>query len=163
MRRLTLIAHNLRSTYNVGSLIRTAEGLGVEKIYLTGYTPYPKQINDNRLPHLSTKLDKQIHKTALGAENIIELDQQIEIEPVIESLRSRGYKICALEQAPNSIGLNSFKAPGRIALIVGREVEGIEQSVLKLCDFIIEIPMRGKKESFNVVQAMAIAVYKLLE
>jgi 23S rRNA (guanosine2251-2'-O)-methyltransferase len=161
MRRLVLIAHNLRSAHNVGSLLRTAEGLGINEVFLTGYTPYPLQANDERLPHLARKIDRQITKTALGAEKLVKWLHRADITEVIASLKKRGYTIAALEQAAHSTGLADFKAPKKIALIVGREVEGIEPDVLADADHILEIPMFGRKESFNVVQAAAMALYEL--
>jgi 23S rRNA (guanosine2251-2'-O)-methyltransferase len=161
MRRLVLIAHNLRSAHNVGSLLRTAEGLGVEQVYLTGYTPYPLAPNDSRLPHLARKIDRQVAKTALGAEQSVSWSHEPAIQKLIAGLKARGYSIAALEQAPGSVKLTSSKAPGKIALIVGREVEGIEPDLLADADYILEIPMLGRKESFNVVQAAAMALYEL--
>src|SRR5690606_15605006 len=99
MMEIVLIAHNLRSTHNVGSLLRTAEGLGVKTVYLTGYTPYPKRAHDSRLPHLAEKLDKQIHKTALGAETTQAWEYTEDVLAVINDLRSEGYTVCALEQS----------------------------------------------------------------
>jgi 23S rRNA (guanosine2251-2'-O)-methyltransferase len=159
MREIVLIAHNLRSCHNVGSLLRTAEGLGTKKVYLTGYTPYPLQSADDRLPHLALKLDKQIAKTALGAEKTQPWEHIPSIEAVIAELHADGYTIVALEQAPHSTSLPSYAVPQKIAIIVGREVEGVEPEVLSLCDDIVEIPMFGSKESFNVVQAAAMSLY----
>lgn len=161
MPEIVLIAHNLRSTHNVGSLLRTAEGLGVHTVYLTGYTPYPHAKQDSRLPHLAAKLDKQIHKTALGAETLIPWQHHNDVLAVLESLRENGFFIAALEQTPRSIPLNEFKPPGKLAVIIGREVEGIESEVLVKTNVILEIPMQGRKESFNVVQAAAMALYHL--
>ena len=161
MNRVVLIAHNLRSTHNVGSLLRTAEGLGVETVYLTGYTPYPVIENDPRLPHLSRKLDAQIHKTALGAESLVDVRVSEALNSIIDKLKADGFSLVALEQNERSIDLADFKPETKVALIVGREVEGIEPEVLELCDHIIEIPMKGQKESFNVVQAAAMALYVL--
>ena len=161
MKQLMLIAHNLRSAHNVGSLLRTAEGLGVDKVYLTGYTPYPLHNNDERLPHLATKIDKQISKTALGAETSQSWQHLDEVDGLIKELKQDGYLVAALEQASNSIQLTDFKSRGKIALIVGREVEGVEPEVLAACDNIVEIPMFGSKESFNVAQAAAMALYHL--
>lgn len=161
MRSIVLVAHNLRSTHNVGSLLRTAEGLGVEKVILSGYTPYPKMPDDDRLPFLAEKLDKQINKTALGAAKTLKWQYSNEIAPVVQSLKKSGYQIVALEQTQKSISLPNFKTPEKTVLIVGREVEGIEPEILKLCDKIVEIPMFGKKESFNVVQAAAMALYHM--
>lgn len=159
MREIVLIAHNLRSTHNVGSLLRTAEGLGVRQVLLTGYTPYPHTDNDERLPHLSQKITKQISKTSLGAELSLSWQHQANIHEVFQDLRDNGYTIVAIEQAKASIPLPKFKPESKIALVVGREVEGVEPEVLALCDSIVEIPMFGKKESFNVVQAAAMALY----
>jgi len=159
MRQLVLIANNLRSSHNVGSLLRTADGLGVEKVYLTGYTPYPLSDQDKRLPHLSKKIDSAISKIALGAEKYIDWEHQEEITHVITQLKAEGYKILALEQTKDSVALNKYQPEEKIAILVGREVEGIEPEVLELCDSALEIPMLGRKESFNVVQAAAMALY----
>jgi 23S rRNA (guanosine2251-2'-O)-methyltransferase len=159
MKQLILIAHNLRSTHNVGSLLRTADGLGVQKVLLTGYTPYPLAAADERLPHMAAKIDKQIIKTALGAELSVDWEHSQTIEPVIAHLRTAGFQIFALEQADHAVSLPEFTAPDKLVLIVGREVEGLEPEVLKLSDGALEIPMLGKKESFNVVQAAAMALY----
>ena len=158
MRRVVLIAHNLRSSHNVGSLLRTAEGLGVEKVYLTGYTPYPASKNDKRLPHLAQKTSKQINKTALGAEKFIKWEHS-GIDSAINKLKEDEFTVCALEQAPGSIMLTEFSFPDKIAIVVGREVEGIEPEVLKTCDQVLEIPMFGRKESYNVAQAAAMALF----
>jgi 23S rRNA (guanosine2251-2'-O)-methyltransferase len=160
MSKNILIAHNLRSAHNVGSLLRTAEGLGVDRVYLTGYTPYPLAPDDTRLPHLAKKIDRQIAKTALGAEKMIDWRHRENINELISELKSNGFTVVALEQTDNSIELPDFKPPEKIAIIVGREVEGIEPELLKQVDKIIEIPMAGRKESFNVVQAAAMALYQ---
>jgi 23S rRNA (guanosine2251-2'-O)-methyltransferase len=159
MREIVLIAHDIRSTHNVGSLLRTAEGLGVSRVYLTGYTPYPKKPNDVRLPHLAEKLDKQIHKTALGAEKLIEVIQSNEVFSVIDKLTELNYDICVLEQSDRSIKINEYKPGKKIAIILGNEVEGVSSDLLLAADHILEIPMFGKKESFNVVQAAAMASF----
>jgi tRNA G18 (ribose-2'-O)-methylase SpoU len=161
MRVLVLIAHNLRSAHNVGSLLRTADGLGVTRVYLTGYTPYPLSPDDNRVPHLAQKIHRQIIKTSLGAENSVAWSHRADIHPLLEELREQTYSIVALEQAPASIQLPDFHPPDKLALIIGREVEGLEPEILAACDDSIEIPMLGKKESFNVVQATAMALYQL--
>ena len=105
MRDIILIAHNLRSTHNVGSLLRTAEGLGVQKVILSGYTPHPGYEHDRRLPHEVDKIAKAINKTALGAENMIKWEHHPEILPVIARLKKNGYIVVALEQTsrPTSI------------------------------------------------------------
>lgn len=159
MRSIIIIAHNLRSTHNVGSLLRTAEGLGVTAVYLTGYTPYPTHTADVRLPHLSRKINHNISKTALGAELSVAWQYQTDINGLIYVLREQGYVIAALEQTNTALLLPAYKPPERIAIIIGREVEGIEPAVLALTDLQLEIPMMGQKESFNVVQAAAMALY----
>lgn len=158
---IILIAHNLRSSHNVGSLLRTAEGLGINKVYLTGYTPFPLHDHDPRMPHLALKIHKQIIKTALGAESTMIWEQVDDIVHLITSLRSQHYTIAALEQSTTSLPLPSYTTTTPVALIVGREVEGIEPEVLALTDVILEIPMAGQKESYNVAQAAAMALYHL--
>lgn len=162
MRQITLIAHNIRSCHNVGSLLRTADGLGVKTVVFTGYTPYPLADGDPRMPHIARKIDAQIHKTALGAEHMVDWRQADSIETVMQTLREDGYVIAGLEQDKRSHRLPGYKPPEKIALIVGREVEGIEPEVLEQCDAILEIPMVGRKESFNVASAAAIALYHLV-
>jgi 23S rRNA (guanosine2251-2'-O)-methyltransferase len=159
MRHIVLIAHNLRSCHNVGSLLRTAEGLGLDHVFLTGYTPYPEVQNDTRLPHIAAKITRQIEKTALGAGQSQPWQHFHTAFEAIEMLQKDGFTIAAIEQDPGSINLPEYAPTDKIALLVGREVEGIEPEVLALCDAVLEIPMYGKKESFNVVQAAAMAMY----
>jgi len=161
MPELILIAHNIRSTHNVGALFRTAEGLGVQKIILSGYTPYPSLSNDTRLPHIHEKLTRQIHKTALGAELIVPYEYA-EVAP-IQILRKEGYRIVGLEQAPESIMIQDYTAPDKLVLLLGEEVDGISAELLAQCDDVIEIPMKGTKESFNVSVAAGIALFELLK
>jgi tRNA G18 (ribose-2'-O)-methylase SpoU len=159
MPEIIVIAHNIRSTHNIGSIFRTCEGFGVSQIILSGYSPYPTIEHDTRLPHISDKLTSQIHKTALGAETMVPFVHQD--EPDLESLRSEGYRIVGLEQDTRSIMLDSYKAPEKIALLLGEEVHGITADLISTCDDLIEIPMSGKKESFNVSVATGIALYRL--
>ena len=160
MPKINEIAHNIRSTHNVGAIFRTADGFGISKIILSGYTPYPKlPSEDTRLPHIAQKLEAQIHKTALGAENTVPFEYQE--EPDLEALRHDGYRIVGLEQSPRSIFLNKYKTPPKVALLLGEEVEGIPAEFLDQCDDIVEIPMQGTKESFNVSVAAGVAMYAL--
>lgn len=159
MRDIVLIAHNLRSIHNVGSLLRTADGLGISKVILSGYTPHPAHANDRRLPHESAKITAQIHKTALGAEDSVSWEYHGDLLPVIEHFKKKDYTVVALEQTPDSRDLPKYHPPEKIAILVGREVEGVEQEILDACDIALEIPMTGKKESFNVTQAAAMAMY----
>jgi tRNA G18 (ribose-2'-O)-methylase SpoU len=126
---------------------------------MTGYTPYPRSQNDDRLPHITDKLTKQIHKTALGAESTVTWQHEDDVEAVIAELRQQGYWITALEQSSDSIPLPTLECPSKIVIILGREVEGVEPEVLAKCDVTVEIPMFGAKESFNVSQAAAMAMY----
>lgn len=160
-RDIVVIAHDLRSCHNVGSLLRTADGIGVEKVWLTGYTPYPKRNDDNRLAHLAAKVDAKISKTALGAQNTVPWEHSSSVITVLEELRETGYVICALEQTPDASLLADYSPPNKIALLLGREVEGIETTLLKAASIHLVIPMQGKKESFNVIQAAAMALYHL--
>ncbi|MES2970871.1 MAG: TrmH family RNA methyltransferase [Patescibacteria group bacterium] len=158
-RDIVLIAHNLRSCHNVGSLLRTAEGLGVKKVFLTGYTPHPILDSDSRLPHIANKIHAQIKKTALGAEELIEWVFNPDIFRVIDDLQKDQYIVYGLEQTPGAIDISTWNPDSKTAIIIGRETKGIEPEVLTKCDKHIEIPMFGKKESFNVVQAAAMALY----
>lgn len=159
MPEIIVIAHNIRSTHNVGAIFRTSEGFGVSRIILSGYTPYPRLANDSRLPHIADKLTAQIHKTALDAETMVPFEYQQ--QPDLEVLKASGFRIVALEQADRSIMLPEYTAPEKVALLLGEEVNGIEPELLALCDDIIEIPMQGHKESFNVSVATGIALYGL--
>lgn len=166
MPEIIVIAHNIRSTHNVGAIFRTAEGFGVKKIILSGYTPYPaispknnNETRDARLPHIVEKLTAQIHKTALGAETIVPFEHQE--MPNIGVLKQAGYRIIGLEQSSRSTPLPDYKTPEKIALILGEEVNGIPNEILIQCEDVIEIPMKGTKESFNVSVATGIALYSL--
>lgn len=160
MPEIIVIAHNIRSTHNVGAIFRTSEGFGVSKIILSGYTPYPRTLRDIRLPHIADKLTNQIHKTALGAEKIVPFEYQE--MPNFESLKSAGFTVVGLEQDTKSIMLPNYTPPTKIALLLGEEVEGISNDLRLQCDDLIEIPMVGKKESFNVSVATGIALYALV-
>lgn len=159
--KLYLVLDNIRSTHNVGSLLRTSDGIGVDKVYLCGYTPYPLMPDDPRLAHISRKISAQISKTALGAESSQAWEHEDSILSVINHLRTNGVLIVALEQAPNSIAITDFKTEKDIALIIGNELEGIGEKLLSLADLTIELPMAGRKESFNVSVAAAMAMFYL--
>ncbi len=159
MRDVVVIAHNIRSTHNVGSIFRTCEGFGVTKLILSGYTPYPAITADPRLPHIARKITEQIHKTALDAETLVPFEHIEELD--FGSLKHDGYHVVALEQDARSISLLEANLPDRIALLLGEEVDGIDSSYLSEVDTIVEIPMHGKKESFNVSVATGIALHSL--
>jgi tRNA G18 (ribose-2'-O)-methylase SpoU len=159
MPEIILIAHNIRSTHNVGAIFRSSEGFGVNRIILSGYTPYPRLSTDSRLPHIADKLTSQIHKTALGAELLVPFTY--EEHPPIEALKASGYRVVGLEQDEHSIMLSSYHPSDKLVLLLGEEVEGITQALMEQCDDLIEIPMHGQKESYNVSVATGIALYAL--
>ena len=159
---LTLILHNLRSSHNVGAILRTADAVGVSHVIAVGTTPYPELQNDTRPPHVRASNTKAISKSALGAERSVTILYQANIKKSLSDIKKAGYTIIALEQAPGSYDLSSYRRPkGKVALVVGPEVAGIEPDVLALCDVILEIPMNGQKESLNVAVAAGIALYQL--
>ncbi len=159
MAEIIVIVHNIRSTHNIGAIFRTCEGFGVNKIILSGYSPYPQMENDNRLPHIAKKLDGQIHKTALGAEKMVDFEYVEQLD--LATIKATGFKLVALEQSEKSIWLRDYAPPEKVALLLGEEVHGISDELISQCDDIVEIPMRGQKESFNVSVAAAIALYEL--
>jgi tRNA G18 (ribose-2'-O)-methylase SpoU len=159
--RIVLIVHNVRSAHNVGSILRSADGLGAEKIYLTGYTPYPHRQDDKRLPHIAKRASSKIAKTALGADSSIEWEHASDIDASLRRLKQQGFIIAALEQAAESVNLADFRPPQPVAVIVGSETAGIDEAILNAADTVLAIPMLGAKESFNVAIAAAIALYHL--
>jgi tRNA G18 (ribose-2'-O)-methylase SpoU len=159
MSEIIVIAHNIRSTHNIGSIFRTCEGFGVSKIIIGGYSPYPKLPNDTRLPHLVEKLTDQIHKSALGAETMVPFEYMENVD--FDYLKKLGFTVVGLEQDKRSIMINKFKKKSKIALVLGEEVHGLTDDIRKSCDVLLEIPMHGKKESFNVSVAAGIALYSL--
>lgn len=158
---IQLILHDIRSAHNVGSLLRSADGLGISRVHLTGYTPYPEKNSDERLPHIAKKVAAAIQKTALGAELNVDWKQSTAVTETITRLKETGFKIVALEQSPDATCLHDFRASEKIALLVGNEVTGVPTSLLELCDETVVIPMLGKKESFNVSAAGAMALHWL--
>jgi 23S rRNA (guanosine2251-2'-O)-methyltransferase len=161
MRQIILIIHNVRSAHNVGSLMRTADGLGIEKVIISGYSPYPQAKTDSRLPHLAAKTHRQIQKTALGAEISMPWEHLAKVDERLIQLRTDGFTVAALEQTKGATPINQFSPPGKIALLVGNEVTGLEPDLLAAADAHLQIPMLGTKESFNVSAAGAMALYHL--
>lgn len=157
-KNLIIIAHNIRSAYNVGAIFRTADGMGASKIYLTGFSPSPKKEGAIR----EDSFQKMIAKTALGAEKNLAWEKKARLMPVLKRLKTDGYRIVALEQNKNSIDYKKFRPQFPVALILGNEPKGIDQKILKYCDSIIEIPMRGAKNSLNVAVALGIAGYEIM-
>ncbi len=155
MKTAVLILDNIRSVENTGSIFRTAECLGVSKIFLIGTTPAPI----DRFGRVRTDFSK----VALGAEKLVEWEYQKEIDGVIKGLKEQNFKILALEQDDRSVNLEKYKSPEQFALIVGNEVDGVNKNVLDECDEIVEIEMKGEKESLNVSVATGIALFELLK
>ncbi len=163
---IIVVLHNIRSTYNVGSVLRTCDVFGFKKAVFSGYTP---RLHDPKLlPHLRVKLDKQIEKTALGAEASVEIAFSDDIRAFLVAKQAEGYIILGLE---NNISdkrlfrLNDTKLftllDKKVILLLGEEVHGIPESLYDQINYFVEIPMRGQKESFNVSIATAIALYEL--
>ncbi len=145
-----LILPNIRSCHNVGAMFRTGDAFGISKIFLVGYTACPPKI--------------QIDKVALGAEKWISWKKRKDLKRLIVSLKKKGVRIIGLEEAETSCEIEDlrFKMKNQdIALIVGNEVDGISENVLKLCDDVVHIKMYGKKESLNVSVAAGIAMYEI--
>jgi len=144
-----VICDNIRSLENIGSIFRTADALGVSKIYLCGICGQPP--------------NPKIAKTALGAEKTIPFEYYKQTGRLIDKLKKEKVQIVALEQDKKSIDYRKFKPKFPIALIVGNEVKGVSKKILAKCDRIIELPMQGKKESLNVSVSFGVAGYKIIE
>ncbi len=145
LEKFVLILPNIRSAHNVGAMFRTADGAGVDKIYLTGYTPCP--------PH------PRLDKVSLGAEKWMPWEYVKQTGSLLKKLREKGYNIVALEQTSSSRSVYKWSPKFPLALIVGNEKTGVTKSMLKYCDASVEIPMRGKKQSLNVSVAAGIAMF----
>ncbi len=157
-----LILHRIRSVYNVGSMFRTADGIGVDKIFLTGFTQRPS----DKEYILQTKAEKMLSKTALGANKYVPWEGYKNISAVFDRLKKEKIEIVALEQDEKSIDYRKFKLKKGmkgIALLVGNEPKGVDKRILKKCDTIIEIPMHGQKNSLNVAVALGVAGYGIKE
>ncbi len=152
--KLYLLLHNIRSVHNVGSLFRTADAAGVTKIFLTGYTPRP--IDRFGRPR------KELSKVALGGEDSVLWEYHKSPLPLISKLKREGIKVIGLEQDSDSLDYKKYKVKKPILLIVGNEVLGMSKVLIDLCDEIIEIPMKGKKESLNVAVSTGIALFRIL-
>lgn len=157
---MIVILHNIRSLYNVGSIFRTADAAGVSKIYLCGITPRP--IDEFGRPR------EQLTKVSLGAEKYVEWEYFKFTSKLIDKLKMQGYKIFAIEQNKKSIPYYKANrkaqiAKRKIALVLGSEIKGLTDSILKRSDKILEIPMKGRKESLNVGVAFGIIAFNLIK
>lgn len=154
---MVVILHNIRSLHNVGSIFRTADAAGVQKLYLCGITPAPL----DRFREVPAPLAK----VSLGAEKTVPWEKVTTTARCITNLKRQGYEIVGLERVQGSIPYHQLSAKGydfaKIALVLGAEVEGISPALLKKCDTIIEIPMAGTKESLNVSVAFGVAAFAL--
>jgi len=157
MKENIIILHNIRSVENVGAMFRTADAAGINKIYLTGYTPTP-------LDRFGRKR-KDLAKSALGAEEFVAWDNVQNITTLITRLRDEGYYIIGIEQDKKSIDYRKLEShkllANKLVFIVGTETTGIPKNILKKCDVIAEIPMHGKKESLNVSVALGIVLFRV--
>ena len=144
------VLDNIRSAYNVGSIFRSADGSGINKLYLCGITPTPE--------------NPRVGKTALGAEKAISWEHSWSVTNTVDILHKEGFIIVSLEGGPSSVNifealplLQAMDSP--VALIVGNEISGIDPEVVKKSSFCVYIPMEGIKESLNVASAFAVAAY----
>ena len=145
---LIVILDNVRSMYNVGSIFRTSDAFRIEAVFLCGITGTP--------PHA------EIHKTALGAEDSVEWAYFENTADAVKAARERGCKVYSVEQCEGSTMLHDFQPLGNsLAIILGNEVKGVQQSIVDISDGCIEIPQHGTKHSLNVASAAAIVIYSL--
>ncbi len=149
-----VILNDIRSVENVGAMFRTADAAGIDKIYLVGYTPAP-------IDRFGRKR-KDIAKSALGAEEFVPWEQKKLVHSLITKLKKDGFQVIGIEQDAKSINYKKVKLTNKNVFIVGTEVTGIPKDVLKKCDVIAEIPMKGKKESLNVSVAFGVALFGVL-
>jgi len=151
-----VVLHNIRSVYNVGAVFRTADAVGVSKIYLTGYTPTPLDRFERER--------KDVAKSALGAQKSVPWEYAKNISTVIKKLKKENFEIIAVEQSENSIDYKTLKLRARqkIAFLFGNEVRGVSKQLLEKCNKIIEIPMRGEKESLNVSVSAGVVLFRVL-
>ncbi len=151
------ILDNLRSVYNVGSIFRTANAAGIDKIYLCGTTPTPLDKRGQRR--------KDFSKVALGAEDTVKWEYFESTSECVKKIKEEKYFVLALEQDKDSVDYKDIDISEKenVAFIIGNEVDGITKDVLELSDKIVEISMVGTKESLNVTIAFGIAVYRILD
>ena len=152
--RVELLLHNIRSVYNTAAIFRTAECLGVSKIWLSGYTPAPID--------RFGRARADFHKVALGTEREVEWEQVSQVLEFIKNKKAEGIKVVGLEQGSESVSLRNFQVSSNILLIPGTETTGLDIVIQDNCDQLLEIEQSGTKESLNVHAATAIALWKLL-
>ena len=146
---IVVVMDQIRSMHNVGSVFRTADAFLINGICLCGFTPQP--------PH------RDIHKTALGATDSVDWMYYEETADAVKALKAKGYKVFAIEQTEGSIPLNQFEKNNQpIAFVFGNEVDGVDQTVIELCDGVIEIPQWGMKHSLNISVAAAVVLWEFV-
>lgn len=150
-----IILPDIRSAYNVGAIFRTADAAGVSKVFLSGYSPAPK----DRFGRTQT----EIEKTSLGASITMEWEQVTDLPALILSLQKEGVTVVAVEQSEKSVSLPDFIVPEKVVYIMGNEVTGIDTEILDLVDLVVELPMLGQKESLNVSVTAGIVLYHQLK
>lgn len=146
-----VLLHNVRSSHNVGSIFRTADAAGVTQIFLSGYTPLP--LDRFKRPN------KEIAKTALGAEEYISWRDYKTPMQLLRNLKKDGWHIVGVEQDARAQNYRTFKAGPKTLFVVGNEVRGLSKSLRDACDSLVEIPMKGKKESLNVAVATGVVLF----
>lgn len=144
---LVVVLDNVRSHNNVGSVFRSSDAFLVQKVMLCGYTGTP--------PH------RDIHKTALGATESVAWRHYETTLDAVKELKASGYNVYAIEQTMNSTMLNDFKPEGKVAIVFGNEVLGVEQDVVNACDGVIEIPQFGTKHSLNISVSAGVVLWDL--
>lgn len=150
-----VLLHNIRSAHNVGAIFRTADALGVSRIYLSGYTPSPVDRFGRPV--------KEIAKTALGAEQTIHWEYAKSPAKFLRTLKRDGFGVVGIEQDKRAIDYKTFKPGKKVLVIVGNEVRGISTGLRQQCDALIEIPMKGRKESLNASVAFGVAAFRILD
>ncbi len=152
---IELILLDIRSAYNVGAMFRTADAVGVSKIHLVGITPAP-------LDRFG-RVRSDIAKSALGSEKTMLWESVATIVPLITKLKKKGFQIIAIEQSATSVDYKKITPNSKVAVIMGNEVTGVPEKILKKCDIVAEIPMRGEKESLNVSVSCGIALFRIFD
>jgi 23S rRNA (guanosine2251-2'-O)-methyltransferase len=156
-----VILNSIRSNYNVGSIFRTSDGAMIEKLYLCGYTPHPPVFEEKTEDKSSSTGKKEILKTALGSTESVDWEYVKDPVEVIKNLKEKGVTICALELTTKSKPYYEVTGDDLpLCLIVGNEITGVAQELIDLCDFSIEIPQYGIKQSLNVAVAYGISIFE---
>ena len=150
-----VILENVRSAHNVGAIFRTAESVGVAKIYLVGYTPAPLDRFGRGVPDLQ--------KTALGADAMVPWEQHTYIGELITGLKEEGFVIVAVERMEDAMDYKEYEPGDSVAFVFGNEIDGVSTEALALADTVISLPMKGRKESLNVSVATGIVLYRVLD